>query len=120
MPKPTCIHITPNIDYLFPSHSATATAITLCGLLIHDLIQSGGAVGTPRNLNPALPVCPKCALHEPMALAIDEAFAGEGWTRADVDRLATAILKRIPNPPPIPTTPTLPTDVDADTSCRDY
>lgn len=54
------IHIATDLDYLFPSTKHTAKV--LCGKLASKVLESEEYIGVQGNLNPAEPVCPKCAM----------------------------------------------------------
>lgn len=57
MNKPI-IHIAPDISYLFPETSSSATV--LCGRFAYEVFDSGEFIGTASNLNPDCKVCDKC------------------------------------------------------------
>ncbi len=59
MEQTKCIHIAPNIGYLFPAEAGTASV--LCGKLAKDVLNSGEWIGVAGNLNPNCPVCPECS-----------------------------------------------------------
>lgn len=52
------IHIAPDIGYLFPETAATAK--TLCGRLVCEVLEGGEWVGVRQNLSSECEVCERC------------------------------------------------------------